>query len=1030
MSAMLESTFQVVLVSADAALRADVTTALAAVGVRVVEAANMIEAETVSARCAVLDADVPGIMAFAGARVAEGVPVMLVLGTKPDSLDRAVAAGLPGRIDILPRPVHSAFLRDWVLRARQAEADTASIAGFGSVQTPTEAHLRVALEAAGMVAWEWDLRTGERRTSGGDLSLIGSQAPTAQAAIDLVLAEDRIGYLTEIERVKREGGAYLNEFRVRWPDGTIRWLQSRGHCHLDAEGRPERLYGVVADVTDLIEAQARAVAFESRLRQVLDASSMLFWEWDLVTGRRSSFGRDEMVLGCKPATREEADALIHPEDRKRDQELFARTVMRGEEYAGEMRVIWPDGSVHWLFSRGVPKLGPDGKPIWAMGVVMDITERKRTELALAESERWQRLAVQGAGLNLWEVDLNTGERRGGERDIEFYGFSPSTMEELESIMHADDVQRLHEAQDRGHVTGEPYTVEYRVPQDDGTARWFRSAGQFIERAGKGRVAGVAFDVTKEKRQSEALQRALQAAEAASRAKSGFLASMSHEIRTPMNAVIGMTGLLLDTPLSPHQRELAETIRSSGDLLLHLINDILDFSKIEAGQMTVEQETFDLLACLESAMDLAVGGAEAKGLALTCVVTGAAPTRVVGDQTRLRQVLLNLVTNALKFTREGEVAIRAELKAEAKGQLRLICEVRDTGIGMSRATMDRLFAPFSQGDVSTTRRFGGTGLGLAISKRLCELMRGDISVDSREGQGSTFRIALPMATPAAMAVGAEDFSPLRNRRIGVVGVRNAVRAALVAQMQAWGAKVELLDDDASDDGALAACEAIVVDERNRVGLQELINRKLPGRKMPLVLFSSLPARAQDVLELGAHVRRIAAPVRPSQLLGSLQVLFGEGGERPARESVKSEPGLLAQNFPMRILVAEDNQVNQMLVELMLESLGYRADMVANGVEVLDALKRQNYDVVLMDVEMPELDGVAATRAVRAMTGDARRPHIIAVTAHVLPDSRARLFAAGMNDYLAKPIEIDGLASALRRAGMVLMPAASARATIKS
>lgn len=614
----------------------------------------------------------------------------------------------------------------------------------------------------------------------------------------------------------------------------------------------------------------------------------------------------------------------------------------------------------------------------------------------------------------------------------------------------------------------PYTTdENQLIMPTGEKRWlswtyralFDSNGTLTEMQGVGR------DITDQKLLESELQLAKDEAEAATMAKSEFLANMSHEIRTPLNAVIGMTSLLVDTSLSDVQRSFIETIRISGETLLTVINEILDFSKIEARKLELEQHPFDLQQCVEGAFDLVAVAAAKKGLELVCQFEPGTPLSVVGDSTRLRQILVNLLSNAVKFTESGEVLVIVketkrvpeEEEVEPLSSYQLHFSVRDTGIGIPADKMHRLFQSFSQVDTSTTRKYGGTGLGLVISHHLCELMGGRMWAESQGvvGQGTTFYFTIDVSAVDKDHVGKASnplhslpLDELKGKSILLVEDNNSNRFVLTRQLTEWGVVVypansanealtllgpssihaqstevtstSTLPQMAASDST-TPFEVVIVDmdlpDMNGVRLAELIHQQEKWRRLPLLLMTSIATtpnrhQGQEIAEDSLFAAILTKPCKPAHLADALSRVLGRQmtsapklvGELPATSEATPVR-------PLRILLAEDNVVNQKVALLILRKLGYEADVAADGLEVLDALRRQPYDLIFMDIQMPEMDGFETTRQIRRILSPSQQPRIVAMTAHAMQGDRAQCLAAGMDDYISKPMRTQDLLTIL-------------------
>lgn len=722
-------------------------------------------------------------------------------------------------------------------------------------------------------------------------------------------------------------------------------------------------------------------------------------------------------------------------------------------------IIQDDHIRAWLDLRVNPLYDKQDKLLGRLIIVHDITERKQAEERIKILS--QALEYSPAPIVLMNCDGN----------IEFtnpsfsllYGFS--TEESLG--------QKPNDLLDSGIYSKDFYDEMWST-----ITVWGNWQGELCNRAKSGTLiwafvtispikneqseishfVAVHIDITENKKLIGKLEDAKMVAEAATLAKSEFLANMSHEIRTPMNAIIGMTSLLMDTKLNPEQHNFADVIRSSGDTLLNLINDILDFSKIEAGKLQLEYAPFDLRTCVEEAIDLVSMRAGEKKLELAYQIAPETPEFVAGDLSRLRQILVNLFSNAIKFTEKGEVFLSVSSEEilvvpdEENDQNespfgiqklnplapihRLHFSVQDTGIGIAQDKMEYLFQSFTQLDTSTTRKYGGTGLGLSISKQLCEMMGGSIWVESEgiAGRGSTFHftVVVEVRENRRTPLFGVERPLFDGRHVLIVDDNETNRTIIKHYIESWNmvphlasSAAEALHFLAQWEGGGKELDLILVDmhmpDMDGIDLAHSIRKQSTYHTLPLIMITSLGYNQPDDIS-GLFTQCVNKPIKPSLLFDALAgALSGEQVVSRGRRKTDTQYNPdMARQHPLHLLLAEDNTINQQVITRQLERLGYRIDIAANGLEVLQSLRRQNYDAILMDVHMPEMDGLETTRRICEEWTAAERPRIIALTANAMAGDREICLAAGMNDYISKPVQIQELVRALKACKPIGLP----------
>jgi len=845
--------------------------------------------------------------------------------------------------------------------------------------------------------------------------------------IDLVSDKDE-----EIEALYnyfiRKGDTIYAECNiVHLPGGRI-FIWAKATPLLDNDGNIVGAIESIRDITDRKRSEEAVEEANLKLQALIRASPLAILTFD-PAGRVLSwndaaeriFGwKEEEVLGRFPP-------FLTP-DRMHEFHSLINIAAQGKVFAGlELQRVKKDGTTIEISLSSAPIRDAKGSVQGIMSVLDDITKRKTAERSLRENLHFMQKLMDTIPN---PIICKNMDGRFIRCNLAFEKFVNLSRDQIVGKTNYDifppDQAKSCSSSDAFLFSEPGIRIEETTMQlyDGRKADIISNKATYTNENGS--LAGlveVIIDITDLKTSEAELRAAKEAAEEAARAKAEFLANMSHEIRTPLNAVIGMTGLLLDADLSVESKDAVETIRSSGDTLLAIINDILDFSKIDSGNMELERLPFDLSTCVEESLDLIAAKAAEKGLNLAYLMDEGAPKSILGDLTRLRQILVNLISNAVKFTDDGEVVVSVSSRHLVDEYHEIRFSIKDTGIGISEPQKNRLFRSFSQIDASTSRKYGGTGLGLAISRRLVELMGGRIWVDSETGKGSDFQFTIVTEVrPASPKAHQHPSQPkLAGKKLLIVDGFDTNLKILDRLAKGWGMKPTVASGpmDALDRMRGDVWDAVVMSTSIR-GMDpvSLANEVRANQiSVPIILCTSFGQKRDDCNQFASFLSK---PIKPALLHEALLNIFDE---KASKNSVpeKTTP---AVRHPLRILLAEDNAVNQKVALKMLKKIGYRADLAANGLEVLQALERLPYDVVLMDVQMPEMDGLEATRRIRELwpTGG---PKVVAITAYAMEGDRERCLGAGMDDYISKPVQIQELAGALVRCQAAMEECESAR-----
>jgi PAS domain S-box-containing protein len=908
----------------------------------------------------------------------------------------------------------------------------------------SEELLQQAVRATGLGIFDHDICSDTLNWSPRMRGMLGvdTEEPGSIARfLDCLHPEDRPKVAEAIRRGQdpRSDGLHIFECRALWSDGTVRWLKLWAQTFFEGEGesrRAVRVIGMVMDMTALREAEEKLRASEELLQQAVLVAGLGVFYHDHRTDTVEASPRVREIYGVPFDSVSLYLDRMHPQDRPR----VAEAIQRGHDPRGdgrhgfETRFLRPDGTVRWIslqaqtFFEGE---GPARRAMRTVGVILDITDRKHAEEELRASEELFRAFFGSAAVGTSLVEPGGRFLQVNDRFCEITGYTREELLQMNpaDLFHPDD--RQHDLEDYArYLQGQPppNAMEQRHVRKDGTVIWVQvNASLIYDPEGHAeRVAAVIQDITARKEAEAALAAARQnaeqakvAAEAANQAKSQFLAHMSHELRTPMNAILGMTELALQEPLTPLVRDYLQTAKDSADTLLVLINEVLDLSRIEAGSLRLESNPFRLRLLVDDTLKAVSFRAFEKGLELACHVAPEVPDQLLGDPLRLRQILTNLLGNAIKFTEQGEIVVQVDVDDEGPDEIRLRFEVSDTGIGIAPEHQQRIFAPFTQADPSMARRFGGCGLGLSIVSRLVSMLGGQVTLESQPGLGSTFAFTAALRRQDGPAPDPQRLvlEPFKDLSV-LVADRHAVNRRIVKQiLSGWSMRPSVVQDvpaalaqlhEAADAGRVLPLAILDVSMPGMEELQPLKQIQADERITAAIVLTVSPAEKQRLarhLGLSDRVVFLEKPITPVTVVSALSHALGVSWEEempPVSVPTQTAPRSL------RILLAEDSPANQKLALHILRRRGHVVEVVTNGQDALDRLMCEPFDVVLMDVQMPVMDGLQATGEIRKMRPSRRACiPIIAMTAHALKGDQEQCLSAGMDAYISKPINAQKL-----------------------